>query len=187
MDPKEYRDQVIVPTLQLTGTHSRAAVNLMLCTALQESRLRYIRQIGDGPALGFCQVEPATMKDHFVNYLNYSSRLGKRQMILDLVCPSPLDPGIDTDQEYDIELIARHTNNVIQFDFEFLETQLKYNLQFNLIMGRLVYWRKPDPLPEQGDRAAMARYWKFHYNTLGGKGTEAEFKNTWDLYDIPNI
>ena len=33
------------------------AVNLVLATGIVESRYEYIRQMGDGPAIGFFQVE----------------------------------------------------------------------------------------------------------------------------------
>ena len=167
MDPKQYKVEIVIPTLTTIGCYSMAAVNLMMGTALVESRLNFIRQFGGGPALGFCQVEPATMKDHFVNYLNH--RMGRRDSIFRLVYGS------------------KKIGDGEALPYEFLEEQLKVNLAFNLAMGRLVYWRKPSPLPDEDDSAGMAKYWKLYYNTPKGKGIESQFQNVWDTFDITKI
>ena len=52
------------------GLYSHAASNLLLGTAIQESRLTYLKQLGGGPALGVYQIEPATLRDIHENYLN---------------------------------------------------------------------------------------------------------------------
>jgi hypothetical protein len=53
------------------GMWSEAAGELVLGTAIVESNLTYLKQHGDGPALGLWQVEPATHEDLYANYLNY--------------------------------------------------------------------------------------------------------------------
>lgn len=53
------------------------AVNLVLGTAMAESRLSYIRQL-NGPALGFFQMEPNTFNDIKVNFLAYRNPLLNR-------------------------------------------------------------------------------------------------------------
>jgi hypothetical protein len=51
--------------------YSEDAVELLMLTAAQESHLgKYIHQIR-GPALGVFQMEPATQRDIFDNYLSY--------------------------------------------------------------------------------------------------------------------
>lgn len=58
------------------GMYSKAAENLLMGTAAQESRLgTYIRQLGNGPALGIMQMEPATFNDIKNNYLHHRSEL----------------------------------------------------------------------------------------------------------------
>ena len=42
-------------------------------------------------------------------------------------------------------------------------------------MARAHYLRVPEPLPDAGDVEALAAYWKQHYNTPAGAGSEAEF------------
>lgn len=47
-------------------------------TIAQESAMgRYLVQLGSGPALGICQMEPATHNDIWSNFLKYRSHLVK--------------------------------------------------------------------------------------------------------------
>lgn len=68
--PADFRDLVVAPTLRYLHLHSLAAEQLVLATAVHESGLRYLRQIGGGPALGFFQMEPATHRDIWNTYLD---------------------------------------------------------------------------------------------------------------------
>ena len=53
-------------------------VNQIYGTALVESNNKNVKQYGGGPALGYFQMEPATRKDIFINYiLYYPTTLGK--------------------------------------------------------------------------------------------------------------
>ena len=51
---------VICPALEKLSLWSPSAEELVLGTAIVESGLTYLKQHGDGPALGLWQVEPAT-------------------------------------------------------------------------------------------------------------------------------
>lgn len=53
--------------------------------------------------------------------------------------------------------------------------QLVWNLGYATGVARLVYRRRPEPLPPAGDLHALARYWKAHFNTAAGKGRVADF------------
>lgn len=75
IDVKQFRDIIVVPALKEIGLHSDAAVELVLGTAIQESRLQYLKQLGNGPALGVFQMEPATHNDIWQNYLKYKADL----------------------------------------------------------------------------------------------------------------
>ena len=57
---------------------SNEAVNLLLATGVVESRYEYIRQLGDGPARSFWQVEPATCVDNLVHYLKHRPELMRK-------------------------------------------------------------------------------------------------------------
>jgi hypothetical protein len=52
------RTQVIYPARNKMGMWSEAAGELVLGTAIVESNLTYLKQHGEGPALGLWQVEP---------------------------------------------------------------------------------------------------------------------------------
>jgi hypothetical protein len=143
-------EQLITATLKEVDLHSSEAVSLLLGTAAQESALgKYIRQLGNGPALGFFQMEPATFRDIIENFLYYKPIL-KAKVI--------------------------EACNVKHLDADCLE----YNLKVAIIFCRLHYLRVPEKLPYsiQG----MAAYWKKHYNTHLGKGTEKEFFENFYKY-----
>lgn len=88
MRPQILLDYFIVPAL----THlaqvkpkidSPAARQFMLAVAAQESRCgEYFKQLGDGPAQGIWQVEPATLHDLHINYLSYESQLDRHLFAL---------------------------------------------------------------------------------------------------------
>jgi len=63
IDSEQFMEYVIIPTLIAMDMDSEAARRLMIGTALTESDLTYLRQHGNGPALGVYQMEEATYKD----------------------------------------------------------------------------------------------------------------------------
>ena len=73
---KHLRDYVVRPTLKRLGLWSMSAENLLIGTIFQESKGGYyLHQLGNGPALGVYQIEPATHDDTWVNYISYRKRL----------------------------------------------------------------------------------------------------------------
>ena len=71
---KEQLKNLIERVLKQLDLYSEDSVNLLLGTAAQESHLgEYIRQLGNGPALGIFQMEPATFRDIMANYLKLKS------------------------------------------------------------------------------------------------------------------
>jgi hypothetical protein len=102
---------------------SRSAENLLLGTCAQESHFgRYIAQIGDGPARGIFQMEPATYYD----ILNHSDLIVKRSILL------PADANMLI---YDIRLAI-------------IAARLKYSMvpeklpEANDLEGLAEYWKK---------------------------------------------
>jgi len=71
LDATQLARYVIRPTLNYITWNSNRAERLVLGTAITESRLRYIKQLGSGPALGIYQMEPATFRDIIENFLIY--------------------------------------------------------------------------------------------------------------------
>ena len=55
----------------------------------------------------------------------------------------------------------------------FRSEYLEYNLALSICMCRVHYLRVPVRIPD--DLTGWAKYWKEHYNTRIGKGTEKEF------------
>jgi len=55
--------------------YSAGSLALLMGTAKQESNLEYIKQLGNGPALGLFQMEPNTERDIWSNYLIYRGNL----------------------------------------------------------------------------------------------------------------
>lgn len=151
MDAKQLLTLVVRPTLQKLKLHSQAAEQLIIGTIYQESHGKYLKQLGSGPALGIIQMEPATYKDIWDNYLAYKRKLANK--ITELSSMESLDEDMRPD-----------------------ESQLITNLSFAVAMCRAHYLRKKPPLPKAGDVDGMARYWKEHYNTPLGAGTVEEFK-----------
>jgi len=86
INPKQLRLNVIRPTLEAIGLWSQSAENLLMGTAAQESHLgTYLVQMGNGPARGIFQMEPATLEDIYANYLAYRKDLqGKVDAFLSL-------------------------------------------------------------------------------------------------------
>ena len=59
--------------------YSLDAENLVLGTiALESAYGKYRKQLGDGPALGICQIEPATFNDIVLNFLKYKPELSDK-------------------------------------------------------------------------------------------------------------
>lgn len=144
LDPQQFRLLVIRPVLERLGLHSQAAENLILGTALQESRLKYLKQLGAGPALGLMQMEPATHNDIWDNYLRYQPELA----------------GLVKD----FGLLGGRA----------LPTTMAGNAYYAVAMARVHYRRVAAPIPGALDARALAAYWKQYYNTPGGAGTVDE-------------
>lgn len=74
MDARHLALHVIRPTLKKLDPlipYSLEAEQLILGTAAQESGLKWLRQLGSGPALGLYQIEPATFQDLWDSYVTY--------------------------------------------------------------------------------------------------------------------
>jgi hypothetical protein len=69
---------IIRPAIESIGMWSPSAEDLLLGTAIQESRLTYIRQLGGGPARGLWQMEPFTHDDIWTHFLAFRSALATK-------------------------------------------------------------------------------------------------------------
>lgn len=153
IDPRQLTELVIRPVLERLGLASRAAEQLLLGTACQESQCgRYLHQLGNGPAVGIFQMEPATHSDIWENFL-----AGRKPLAWQVGWYLAPD---------------RLPNARIMI----------HNLGYAAAMCRVHYYRRPEPLPPAGDIEAQARYWKKWYNTPQGRGTVEEYLANWRRY-----
>lgn len=84
----QFRSAVLQPTLKNVGLWSESAEMLLLGTALVESgKMHFLRQLGDGPALGLYQMEPVTHDDIWDNFLSFRKQL--RREVLAFLAPIP--------------------------------------------------------------------------------------------------
>jgi len=151
LDIAQLRKNVIQPTLRGLGMYSRSAENLLIGTAVQESGLTYLRQLGGGPAHGIYQIEPNTHQDIWENYLNHRPEMGKKVI-------------------YFASLGSYHNSR---------NQELIFNLAYATAICRIHYRRVKAPLPDADDVAGLARYWKRYYNTHLGHGTEQQFMDNY--------
>ena len=63
--------EIIDWTLHELNMHSDDAVKLVYRTGMAETKYKHLIQMGGGPAIGFFQCEPATMRDIIDNYATY--------------------------------------------------------------------------------------------------------------------
>lgn len=81
INARDFRLEIIRPTLQFISLWSPAAENLLLGTAMVESGIARLRQLGGGPALSVYQIEPATHQD-ISRYLLQKDALAGRVNLL---------------------------------------------------------------------------------------------------------
>lgn len=155
LDVQQFKTQIIVPTLQAfeeLGLYSEAAINLMLGTALTESRLSALLQYGGGPALGLFQIEPLTLDDIYKRYLQ---REDKKELL----------------GRVHLFMTARD-----------IHEQVISNLPFAVIMARIRYFMVPEALPDHDDLEGLADYYKKFYNTIKGSGTIQGFIENYNRH-----
>ena len=145
LDVRDFRKHVIRPTLIHLELWSEAAELLLLGTAISESGLRYLKQKRGGPALGLFQIEKVTHEDVWISYLQRNRNKKLQANVKWLISRAPLDE------------------------------QLIHNLSYSCAIARVIYWRRPEPLPEAFDLEGLAQYWKDHYNTYLGAGKPEDF------------
>lgn len=150
-NPEQFSEHVIEPALKQIGLYSKGAEQLLLGTCCVESHLgTYLHQI-NGPALGVFQMEPATHKDIWANYLRYRRDL--RSTIKDFV-PECM---------WDVEEKHPHHDLLI------------YDMRYAAMMARVKYRRSSLPIPPSDSWGQFATVWKQVYNTMHGAGTVFKF------------
>lgn len=148
LDPGQIRQYVVRPALQRVGAWTQAAENLVMGTAMHESRLRYVDQRDQagkpGPAFGLWQMERPTHDDIWKNFVDTNPKVRYPLMLMTV---SSWRPPAD---------------------------EMQWNLLYAAAMCRVFYLRLPEFMPAAADAQGMADWWKRRYNTPAGAGTVAE-------------
>lgn len=174
MDYKQLLELVVRPACIELGSHSIAAEQLLMGTLAVESRGKYLTQLNHGPARGLFQMEGATHKDIYENYLVY------REKYMEVVT------GKLTCIEFDVLNDANGDHDSTDKFFKYVENNsLSTNLLYQAVMCRIHYLRVKEPLPPANDIEALGAYWKKHYNTHLGAGTVEKFVESFpsELWD----
>ncbi|MDO9708331.1 hypothetical protein [Paracraurococcus lichenis] len=100
MDATVFRDTIVKPALLKLNRWSDAAEKLIMGTAAQESGLKFTRQIGGGPALGYFQMEPATHDDCWTNFINFRASLKSKLLSIRQAQGMPSAAELETDHVY---------------------------------------------------------------------------------------
>lgn len=149
MQLKSFRCDLVRPALQICDLWSQSSENLIVGTALKETGLNSVKQFQGGPAIGFMQIEKSTYKD-IVKYLN----LRQPQLRDRILSACYMDTFPDAEA-------------------------MIWHVRLNILIARVVYYRRPEPLPEFNDPSGLCNYYLKFYNTSLGKSS---FENSLNFF-----
>ena len=89
-------------------TYADDAVELLMMTAAHESRMGTFLEQRGGPALGIFQMEPATLKDLYENYIAYRVRL------------------YDLARSFEVKPLTREQNLMVNLPFMIVTARLHF-------------------------------------------------------------
>lgn len=158
IEPSDILAYVIRPTLHQLGLHSAESEALILGTIAHESDCgRYLHQVR-GPAIGICQMEPAThaLCWRWVNIRRPELRDPLQRLTVDRArVPEP--------------------------------EEMAWNLRYAVAMARILYLSIPKPLPAAWDIQGQANYYKAHYNSPAGKARPEQYVAAWNTYRLSSV
>lgn len=131
------------------------AVTLILRTGAVESEYFYQRQLGEGPARSFWQVEPPTARDILGRYLEREDKGNLKMRVQHLL-------------GFQVQWLLE--------DRDRLDMQLQGNELLGIICCRLKYWPVPEAIPHARYVDLQAAYWLKWFNA-GGRGSIEHFIN----------
>jgi len=139
------------------------AVNLMVGTAAVESKFKYRKQIGGGPAVGLWQMELTTASDIWNRYLKH-----KKEYWNILAEAEELEKNIH-----------------IPFPESIIARRLVENDDIACVLARIKYRMIKEPIPPRPYQQAV--YWKQYYNTPEGAGMAEDYMDTWIIYECEKL
>ena len=167
MDAGDFRELVVRPALQFLAKAAKkprlwspAAENLVVGTGIHESGgLRYLWQRkANGVRLAHGQAGRGLFQIQPGTYRDlWRTYLAFRPELFDA-----LNGLSSADQPMDMELIG--------------------NMSYAAAVCRLIYWRRPEPLPEADDIEGMARYWGQFYQTENDPEKIRDFISNYRRY-----
>lgn len=120
IDANQLLKEVIRPVLRDIGLGGVYAEAMVLGTACQESHCGlWLVQLGNGPARGIYQMEPATHDDIWDHFIQHRP-----------------------------ELVTKVNRWRCQYGNGMGPGEMTYNLAYATIMCRLHYYRRPEPMPD---------------------------------------
>ena len=151
---KDIIDDILARLEEVGIPNTKEARALIYETAMAETGYRHLEQMGDGPAVSFWQIEPATAIDNCQHYLKHRKHYLYKCAEVSMV---------------DIKYWQNYSELMWS---EILES----NLSAAIIHCRLKYWRVPKRMPNTLE--GRAKYWKKYYNSEQGAGTEEKYIET---------
>lgn len=91
----------------------------------------------------------------------------------------------DTEMDLWDNYLLKHRRDLVEVVRPYLSDEpdpLITHLGYQVAMARIKLWRVSEPLPDATDIPALASYWKRHWNTIAGKGTEGEFIANYERF-----
>ena len=139
--------EIVEYSLYKIDCYSDDALALVVRTGMAESGYRALQGYGESnPAIGFWQIEPATLFDMMRNYISYRPQYRKV-----------------------LEKLG------MEFEGDDIEMSVMSNMAVQAALCRLHYRRDKYPLPSWDSMEAQGKYWKRVYNTIKGRGTVKHF------------
>ena len=138
--------EIVEYALYKVDSFSDDALALVVRTGMAESGYRALKGYGEGnPAIGFWQIEPATMNDMIKNYIHYRSHYKNNLISL----------GMNFEKDTIMSVMS--------------------NMAVQAALCRLHYRRDKHPIPSWDNLEDQGKYWKRVYNTIEGRGTVQHF------------
>ena len=139
--------EIVEYSLYKIDCYSDDALALVVRTGMAESSYTALRGYGkNNPAIGFWQIEPATMYDMMRNYIAYKPQYRKA-----------------------LEKLG------MQLKGDDIEISVISNMAVQAALCRLHYRRDKYSLPSWDSIEDQGKYWKRVYNTHMGRGTVKHF------------
>ena len=148
--------------LAFTGHAYPNEMMLMVGTVAAESGFVTRYQIGGGPARGIFQIEPATSRDNYENYLRFAKQKQRYRKLMQICFDLGSAPFFVPSDEN-------------------IEHLLTVNDTFSTIHARIKYLRDPHAIPQK--LKPIAEYYTRVFNTAEGKGTVEKFLEAWLHYN----